>query len=101
MAKIPYASAVGSLMYAMVATCPNITFAVGAVGRYIATPSKKHWETIKSIMRYLKGTMHMCICFANANLVLHGLTDSKFARCVDKRKSTIGYVLTLSGGAIS
>ena len=52
-------------------------------------------------MRYLKGTMHVCICFGKKDLVLHGFTDSDFAGCVDKRKSTTGYVFTLGGGAIS
>ena len=62
MAKIPYASAVGSLMYAMIATRPDIAFAVGVVARYMATPRKKHWDAVKGIMRYLKGTADMCIC---------------------------------------
>ena len=51
MAKIPYASAVGSLMYAMVATHLDIAFAVGVVSRYMATLGKKHWEAMKGIMR--------------------------------------------------
>ena len=42
MAKVPYSSAVGSLMYAMVATRPDIAFAVRVVSRYIADPGKKH-----------------------------------------------------------
>ena len=50
MAKIPYSSTIGSLMYAMVATHPNIAFALGMVSRYMANPSKKHWEVVKSIM---------------------------------------------------
>ena len=43
MDKQPYASAVGSLMYAMIATRPDIAFAVGVVSRYMSNPSKKHW----------------------------------------------------------
>ena len=42
MAKVPYASCVGSLMYAMIATCPDIAFAVGVVSRYMSDPGKKH-----------------------------------------------------------
>ena len=44
MNKFPYASAVGSLVYAMIATRPNIAFAVGVVSRYMSNPGKKHWE---------------------------------------------------------
>ena len=83
MAKIPYASACGNLMYAMVATRPDIAFAVGVVSRYMANPGKKHWEAVKGIMRYLKGTQGVCICFGKQNAKVHG------------------YVFTLMGGAVS
>ena len=55
MAKIPYASACGSLMYAMVATRPDIAFAVGVVNKFMSNPGKRHWDAIKSILRYLGG----------------------------------------------
>ena len=64
-AKVPYSSAVGSLMYAMICTRPNIAYAVGVVNRYMANPGKKHWEGVKGIMHYLKGTRNMCICFGS------------------------------------
>ena len=47
MAKIPYASACDSLMYAMVATRPNIAYAVGVVNRFMSNLGKKHWNSIK------------------------------------------------------
>ncbi len=56
MAKVPYASCMGSLMYAMIATRPDIAFAVGVVIRYILDPRKKPWEVVKSILWYLSGT---------------------------------------------
>ena len=73
MAKIPYASACGSLMYAMVATRPDIAFAVGVISRYMANPGKKHWDAVKGIMRYLKGTKEMCICFGKHDAIVHGM----------------------------
>ena len=56
MAKVPYSSAVGSLMYIMIATRPDIAFAVGMVSRYMANPGKKHWIGVKHILKYLKVT---------------------------------------------
>ena len=47
MAKVPYASACGSLMYAMVATRPDIAYAVGVVSRYMSNPGRKHWDAVK------------------------------------------------------
>ena len=52
MALVPYASAVGSLMYVMVSTRPNIAHGVGVVSRYIANPGKEHWEAVKWLLRY-------------------------------------------------
>ena len=56
MSKIPYASAVGSLIYAMVCTRPDIAHAVGVVSRFMSNPGKAHWEAVKWILRYLRGT---------------------------------------------
>jgi ATP-binding cassette subfamily B (MDR/TAP) protein 1 len=101
MAKVPYASAVGSLIYAMVATRPDIAFAVGVVSRYMANPGKKHWEAVKGIMRYLKGTKDLCICFGKQKASVVGFTDADYAGHADCRKSTSGYVFTFTGGAVS
>ncbi|RVW34929.1 Retrovirus-related Pol polyprotein from transposon TNT 1-94 [Vitis vinifera] len=51
MRKVPYASAVGSLMYAMVCTMPDIAHAVGVVSRFISNPGKEHWAIVKWILR--------------------------------------------------
>ncbi|MCO5582546.1 hypothetical protein L7F22_036443 [Adiantum nelumboides] len=101
MAKIPYASAVGSLMYAMVATRPDIAFAEGVASRYMSNLGKKHWESVKCILRYLKGTKDLCICFGKSETCVHGFTDANFARHPDYRKSTSRYVFTFTGGAVS
>ena len=55
MASVPYASAVGSLMYAMVCTRLDITHAVGVVSKYMENPGKEHWEAVKWLLRYLRG----------------------------------------------
>ena len=56
MEKVPYASAVGSLMYAQVCTRPDIAFVVNALGRYLSNPGLNHWKAVKKVMRYLQGT---------------------------------------------
>eukprot|EP00253_Pinus_taeda_P017667 PITA_17667 len=52
MSKVQYASAVGSLMYAMVCTRPDIAHAVGVVSRYMNNPGKEHWMAVKWILRW-------------------------------------------------
>ena len=56
MKTVPYRSAVGSLMYAMVATRPDIAAAVGVVSRHLNNPGQAHWTAVKRKFRYLKGT---------------------------------------------
>ena len=57
MTHVPYASAVGSLMYAMVCTRPDLSQAVSMVSRYMHDPRQGHWEAEKWILRYIKGTI--------------------------------------------
>jgi hypothetical protein len=53
---VPYASVVGSLVYAMVYTRPSISHAMGVLSRYMSTSWKDHWETIKRVFKYLCDT---------------------------------------------
>ena len=101
MSSIPYASAVGSLMYAMVSTRPDIAHAVGTVSRYLSNPGKSHWNAVKWILRYLRGTSKLCICFGGSKPILEGFTDADMAGDLDGRKSTSGFLFTFAGGAIS
>ncbi|KAL5838732.1 hypothetical protein ACOSQ3_015901 [Xanthoceras sorbifolium] len=97
MSKVPYASAVGSLMYAMVCTRPDIAHAVGVVSRFLSNPGKEHWIAVKWILRYFRGTSSHCLCFGNGKPVLEGYTDSDMAGDVDTRKSISGYLITFAG----
>ena len=101
MRRVPYASAVGSLMYAMVCTRPDIAYAVGVVSRFLSNPGRQHWEAVKWIMRYLRVTSKLKLTFGSGKPVLIGYTDSDMAGDVDNRKSTSGYLMTFSGGAVS
>lgn len=102
MESIPYASIVGSLMYASTCTRPDISFAVGMLGRYQSNPGKDHWVAAKKVLRYLQGTKdHVLTYRRSSHLEVIGYSDSDYAGCVDSRKSTFGYVFLLAGGAIS
>ena len=101
MQRVPYASAVGSLMYAMVCTRPDIAHAVGTVSRFLSNPGKEHWNAVKWIMRYLRGTSSLKLCFGIGEPVLCGYTDSDMAGDIDTRKFTSGYLITFAGGAVA
>jgi hypothetical protein len=62
MAHVPYEIVVGSLMYVIICTRPNISHAVGVLSRYMLTPGKEHWTTVKRVFRYLCGMKDYVIC---------------------------------------
>jgi hypothetical protein len=101
MSRVPYSSAVGSLMYAMVCTRLDISHAVRVVRRYMNNPSKEHWEAIKWILRCLRGIANHALCFGGSETVLQGYVDSDMAGDKDSRRSTIGYVFTIGGTTVS
>ena len=102
MQKIPYSSAIGSLMYAQVCTRPDIAFVVGLLGRYLSNPGLDHWKAAKRVMRYLQRTKDFMLTYRKSDSVeIIGYSDSDFAGCPDSRRSTSGYVFVLAGGAIS
>jgi hypothetical protein len=70
MSRVPYSSVVGSLMYAMVCTRPDIAHVVGAVSRYMNNPSKEHWQELKWILDYLRGTTTHALCFGGSYTIL-------------------------------
>ncbi|KAF2317627.1 hypothetical protein GH714_025846 [Hevea brasiliensis] len=55
MSSVPYSSVVGSIMYAMVCTRPDISHAISVVNRYMACPGKEHWQAVKWILRFCRG----------------------------------------------
>jgi hypothetical protein len=102
MKSVPYAPAVGSLMYAMVAMWPDITHVVGLVDRFMHNPGRPHLNEVNHIFRYLVGTQDYDIKFRpNKLLGLVGYTDSDYAGCHDSRKSTSGYFFKFGYDAIS
>ena len=100
-AQLEYASAIGSLMYAMHCTRPDIAFAVCKLSRYTSNPSVEHWKSISRIFGYLKKTKNLCLFYNDYPAVLEGYTDASWMTSVGDNQSTSGMVFTLGGGAVS
>ena len=85
-------------MYAQTCTRPDISFAVGMLGRYQSNPGMDHWKAAKIVMRYLQGINDFLLTFRRFDsLEVTSYSDSNFARCIDSRKSTFGYLFMLAG----
>ena len=104
MSSIPYQNVVGSMMYAMVCTRPDIAYGVSLVSRYMSNPNKSHWLAVKWLARYLKGTQDTCLMYKSLNtekISICGFCDSDYAADLDKRRSISGYCFTFGGNLIS
>ncbi|KAK1683412.1 hypothetical protein QYE76_044260 [Lolium multiflorum] len=102
MSQIPYASAVGSIMYAMLCTRPDIAHAVSLTSRYQSDPGIEHWTAVKNILKYLKRTKDMFLCYGgDQELVVTSYTDASWNTDPDDSKSQSGYVFILNGAAVS
>ena len=93
MKVIPYASAIGSIMYAMLCTRPDVCLAISIAGRYQSNPWLEHWTAVKNILQYLKRTKDMFLVYGGENeLVVNGYVDASFDTDPDDSKSQTRYV---------
>ncbi|CAM8910370.1 unnamed protein product [Rhodiola kirilowii] len=99
--QLEYSQVIGCLMYAMTSTRPDITFAVGKLSRYTSNPSTHHWEAIRRVLKYLRGTMNYGLVYAGFPSVLEGYTDASWITNLEDHSSKSGWVFLLGGGAIS
>src|ERR1700678_740132 len=100
MRNVPYHQAVGSLMYATLGTRPDICFAVQTVSRFNSKPGLAHWEAVKRIFRYLKGTKDLWLGYGGVTKELVGYADADGSMAED-RKAISGYAFMVNGGAVS
>ena len=100
MVKVPYQEAVGTLMYAMLGTRPDITYAVQVLSRFSKNPGKSHWEAVKRVFRYLKGTCGLELVYGGIGEEIKGYTDAD-GNMAEDRRATSGYAFMINGGAVS
>ena len=102
MSKVPYASAIGSIMYAMICTRPDIAYALSMCSRYQSCPGEAHWCAAKNILKYLRRTKDDFLVYGGDDeLIAQGYTDASFQTDRDGYESQSGYVFILNGGAVS
>lgn len=101
--NIPYREAVGSLMFLAIVSRPDIMYSIGLVSRYLQNPTTAHWNAVKRIFKYLKGTLNIGIHYKRdpCGINLSGYCDSDFAGDIDTRRSTTGYVFLINNSAVT
>ncbi|GJX43120.1 retrotransposon protein, putative, ty1-copia subclass [Tanacetum coccineum] len=103
MQNIPYASAVGSIMYVVRCTRPDVAFAQNITSRFQQNPGDAHWTAVKNILKYLRNTKDMFLVYGGdmkRELRVSCYTDVGYLTDADDMKSQTGYVFVLNGGAV-
>jgi hypothetical protein len=99
-----YRKVIGSLIYLMTCTRPDISYAVGVLSRYMQEPRELHWRCLKRVLKYLKATQDYSLVYKNSKekeIELSGFTDSDYAGSLEDRKSTSGFVFKYGKCVIS
>ena len=101
--NVPYRQLIGSLMYAMLGSRPDIAYSTSFLASFSENPKATHWTAAKRILRYLKSTANEGLLY-NGNSKDRGelicYVDSDFAGDIDSRRSTSGYVVMYNGAPI-
>lgn len=106
MYPIPYSNAVGSIMYMMICTRPDLAYAISVLSRYMSNHGRLHWDALKCVLRYMKGIVDYGLMFEKVDETkggdpLKGYVDVDFVANIDCRRSQTGYIFTLYNTAIS
>ena len=100
--EVPYLNAIGALMYLANCTRSNIAFLFNLLARYSYAPTQRHWNGIKHILRYLKGTSDMGLFYSKeSKQQMLGYADAWYLSDPHKARSQTGYVFSCNGVAIS
>jgi hypothetical protein len=93
-----YRELVGSLIYLMICTRPDICWVVTKLSQHLSAPVESHWIAAKHVLRYLKGTIDHELCYRKneSGLILSGYSDADWAASEDDRRSTSGYCFSLN-----
>ena len=99
MRDVSYSSAVGSLMYNMVCTRPDLAHAMSVVSWFMENLGKAHWGAVKWMFKYLRGSLSSGLVYGGAEKEIEakilGYFDVDYAADQDRRRSTTGYVFKI------
>ncbi|KAL4028492.1 hypothetical protein IC575_011689 [Cucumis melo] len=99
--QLEYSCIIGSLMYIMSCTRPDIAYAISKLSRCISNPGQDHWKAILRILGYLKHTKNYGLHYTRYPIVLEGYNDANWISSTKDSKSTSSYIFTFGGGVVS
>jgi hypothetical protein len=98
----PYLAVLGCIMFLMIATRPDLAYAVNVLSRFSSNPGPTHWHAIMHVLGYLKGTLDYKITYHHGvSIIPVGFFDADYAGCLDTRRSTSGELYAMAGGLVA
>ena len=97
--NFPYRELIGSVMFLMVCTRPDIAYTVSALSQFLDKPTPGHWSAAKRLLRYLNGTRNLGIRYFGSS-PLTGFSDSDHAGDVESRRSRSGVICMMNNGPV-
>ena len=102
--SLPYREIIGLLIFLASVTRPDISYSVNYLSPFLANYDNSHWQAAKRKIKYLLATKNFDILYdgsqSNSSELITGYSDADFAGDVKTRRSTSGYVFTMSGGPV-
>ncbi|CAM8959954.1 unnamed protein product [Rhodiola kirilowii] len=101
--NVPYANAIGSVMYAIISSRPDLSYDISLLSRFMSNPGPEHWLALKHVFAYIKSTLGVGLCYKKRHddLKLIGYVDVDFGCDRDTRKSTTALYFTLGACCVS
>lgn len=99
--SVPYKELIGSLMYLALGTRPDIAHVVSSLSQHCRQHTKNHWIAAKHVLRYLKNTINLSLCYKCVDNNLSGFVDADWGNSTTDRRSFTGLAFTLAGAAIN
>uniref|UniRef100_A0A0A9YPH4 Copia protein n=1 Tax=Lygus hesperus TaxID=30085 RepID=A0A0A9YPH4_LYGHE len=99
----PYRELIGSIIYLMIGSRPDLCFAINFFSRYQESPTVEHWNYLKRVLRYIRGSAHLGLLYSDkkCEYVLSGFVDADWVGDVDDRRSVSGYCMYACGNIVS
>ena len=100
MADKPYHELLRSIMYAQIATCPDLSYAVSTLSKFASNPGNVHWNALTHVLHYIRGTLDFRITYGGKykDLAPIGYVDADYAGDLDNRRSCASHVFIQASG---
>lgn len=98
--KSKYRQGIGSLMYLLLVSRPDIVFAVSTLSQHMEAPHETYWKGVLRVFRYLKGTRDICLTLGGTDITLTGYSDADWASHLH-RHSISGFAFFIGNGPVT